>query len=143
MIAVAAEFDCGIYCLKQRLGVDTGDDEISLIDSLGALGAGTYADCRERMSYACEEAAFFRKRAAVAHHGKCVHLQAVVVMESQRLMLNHARVELKPAGGKTVAATGMTTVEYRHVIFLRHCIDGIEETEEVLLRINILFAVGT
>lgn len=58
-------------------------------------------------------------------------------------MLNHARVELESAGGKTVAATGMTTVEYRHVIFLRHCIDGIEETEEVLLRIDVLFAVGT
>lgn len=82
VIAVAAEFDCGIYCLEQRLGVDAGDDEISLVDSLGALGAGTYAYCRERMTYACEEAAFFWKRAAIAHHCKCIHLQAVVVMES-------------------------------------------------------------
>ena len=40
--------------------------------------------------------------------------------------------------GKTVAA-----VEDWHIIFLCHCIDGVEQTQEVLLGVNNLFTVGT
>lgn len=141
MAAIFAEFYGGIDCLEQRLGVNAGNDKISLIDGLRTLGAGTDADCRERMTHTCEETAFFWESAAIAYHCKSIHLQTIVVMESERFMLNHAGIKLESAGGKTIAATGMTAVEYRHIIFLSHCIDGIEETEKVLLRIYILFSV--
>ena len=48
--AVAAELDCGVNSLEQGSGIDTRDDEISLVDSLRALGAGTDADSRERVN---------------------------------------------------------------------------------------------
>lgn len=143
MAAIFAEFHSGIDCLEQRLGVDAGNDEISLVNSFRTLRAGTDADSREWMSYTREETAFFRESTAVAYYCKGIHLQTVVVMEPKRLVLNHAGIKLESTGGKTVAATGMTTVEYRHIIFLSHCIDGIKETEKVLLRIDILFSVGT
>ena len=55
MAAVLAELYCGIYCLKEALGVDAGNDEVSLVNSLGTLRAGAYADGREGMTYAGEE----------------------------------------------------------------------------------------
>lgn len=55
MVAVATEFDCGINCLEEGLGVDAGDDEVGFVDSFRALSAGADADCRERMAYASEE----------------------------------------------------------------------------------------
>ncbi len=36
----------------------------------------------------------------------------------------------------------MAAVENWHIIFLCHCIDGVEKTEEVLLGVNVLFTVG-
>lgn len=53
--AVTAEFHCGVHCLEQALGVDAGDDEVSLVYSLRTLGAGADADGRERMSHRGEE----------------------------------------------------------------------------------------
>ena len=55
VVAVAAEFDCGINCLEEGFGVDAGDDEVCFVDSFWALGTGADADCRERMAYASEE----------------------------------------------------------------------------------------
>ena len=55
VVAIAAEFDCGVNCLEKGFGVDTGDDEVGFINSLRTLGAGADADCRERMAYASEE----------------------------------------------------------------------------------------
>ena len=37
----------------------------------------------------------------------------------------------------------MAAVEDWHIIFLCHCIDGIEETEEVLFGVDVLFTMGT
>ena len=36
----------------------------------------------------------------------------------------------------------MAGVEDGHIIFLGHLVDGGEETQEVLLGVNVLFAVG-
>ena len=55
VVAVAAEFDCGINCLKEGFGVDAGNDEVGFVYGFRALGAGADADCRERMAYAGEE----------------------------------------------------------------------------------------
>ena len=55
VVAVAAEFDCGVNRLKEGFGVDASDDEIGFVDGFRALGAGADADCRERVAYASEE----------------------------------------------------------------------------------------
>ena len=57
-------------------------------------------------------------------------------------MLDDALVELETAGCKTIARTRVATVENRHVVFLCHFVDGIEEREEVLLCVDILLTVG-
>ncbi len=64
----------------------------------------------EWMTYAGKEAAFLRKRAAIGHNTEGVHLQAVVVMEAQRLMLNNALIQLKAALLQTFTAAGMAGV---------------------------------
>ena len=53
--AVAAEFHRSINSLEERLRINSRNNEISLINSLGALGAGADADGRERMSHRSEE----------------------------------------------------------------------------------------
>ena len=55
MGAVAAEFHCGVHRLEQTLGVNAGDDEVSLVYGLGTLSAGADADSRERMPYRGKE----------------------------------------------------------------------------------------
>ena len=57
MLTVFAEFYGGIYSLEEALGVDAGNDEVTLVNSLGTLGRGTDADGREGMAYTGEEAA--------------------------------------------------------------------------------------
>ena len=94
------------------------------------------------MADACEEGAFFGECAAVAHDGECVHLQAVVVVESERFVLNHALVELEARSGKAVTATRVAAVQNRHVVLFGHLVDGGKEARKVLLGIDIFFAVG-
>lgn len=72
------------------------------------------------MADACEEGTFFGERAAVAHDGECIHLQAVVIVESERFVLNHALVELEARGGKAVTAARVAAVQNRHVVLFGH-----------------------
>ena len=58
-------------------------------------------------------------------------------------MLDNALVKLESAGGKAVAAARVAAVEYRHVVLFGHLVDGGEEAREVLLGVDVLFAVGT
>lgn len=94
------------------------------------------------MADAREEAALLRQSAAVADHSEGVHLEAVIVVESERLMLDDTWIELETTGCQSVAAARMAAVEYRHVIFLGQFVDGIEKAEEVLLGVYVLLAVG-
>ena len=55
MLTVFAELYSSIYCLKEALLIDTGNDEISLVDGFGTFGRGTDADGRERVTNAGEE----------------------------------------------------------------------------------------
>ena len=57
MLTVFAEFYCCIYCLKKTLGVDAGNDEVTLVDGFRSFGRGADADGREGMAYTGEEAA--------------------------------------------------------------------------------------
>ena len=143
VVAVGVHRDGGVNGLQEGLFVDAGDEEAGLVKRFGAFGAGADADCREGVADACEEGAFFGKRATVAHDDECVHLQAVVIVESERFVLNHALVELEAACGKAVTAARVATVQNRHVVLFGHLVDGDKETVEVLFGVDIFFAVGT
>ena len=140
--AVLAKADGGVDCLKQAAAVDAGDDKASLVDGLGALRAGADAHGGEGVADAGEETALFGQRAAVAHHGEGIHLKAVVVVEAQGLLANDAAVELEAARLEAVAAARVAAVKNGHVVLLCHLVYGIEEGEEILLRVDVFFAVG-
>ena len=122
--------------------IDACQDETALVQSLRALCGGANAHRRERVPHAGEEAALLGQSAAVADHGKGVHLQAVVVVEAQRLMLDHPLVQLEAGLLQTLFAAGMAAVQHGHIVLLRHFIDGSEQAYEVLLRVDILLPVG-
>ena len=94
------------------------------------------------MPHAGKETALLGQGAAVADHGEGVHLQAVVVVETQRLMLDHPLVQLEAGLLQTLFAAGMAAVQHGHVVLLRHLVDGRKEAYKVLLRVDILLPVG-
>ena len=55
VVAVAAEFDCGVNCLEERCGVNAGDYEVGFVDGFRAFCAGADADSREWVAYTGEE----------------------------------------------------------------------------------------
>ena len=123
VLAVAAEFYGSVNCLEERLFIDAGDDEVAFVDGFGALCGGTNADGWEWVAHTGEEAAFFGESATIAHHCKGVHLKAVIVVETEWLVLNHALIEFEARGCKAVATAWVTAVEDWHVFLLRHLID--------------------
>ena len=142
MVAGFVHLDGGVDGLQEALLVDAGDEEAGFVEGLGALGAGTDADGREGVTDAGEETAFLGEGAAVGDDGESVHLEAVVVVEAEGLVADDARVELESAGFQALAAAGVAAVEDGHVVFPGHGVDGAEEAEEVLLGVDVFFAVG-
>ena len=142
VIAILVHGDGGVDRLQQALFVDAGNEETGFVEGFRALGAGSDADGGEGMAYAGEETAFLGQRAAVADDGEGVHLETVVVMEAEGLMLDHPTVELEARLLQAFTATGMTAVEDGHVVLLGHLVDGGEEGQEVFLRIDVLLTVG-
>ena len=142
VVAVSVHRHGGIDGLQKRLLVNSRDKEARLVKRFGAFRAGADANSRERMPHAREEGTFFGQGAAVTHDGESVHLQAVVIMESEGFVLNHALVEFEARCSKAVTAARVATVKNRHVVLFGHLVDGGKEAREVLLGINILFAVG-
>lgn len=57
-------------------------------------------------------------------------------------MLDDAWVQLEARSGETVTAARMATIEDRHIILLSHSVDGVEQTQEVLLGVDVFLAVG-
>ena len=127
VLAVAAEFYGCINCLEERLFVDAGDDEVAFVDGFRALGGGANADGGEWVAHTGEEAAFFGECATIAHHSKGVHLKAVVVVETERIVLNHTFIELEARGCKAIAAAWVAAVEDWHVVFFCHLVDCREQ----------------
>ena len=142
VVTAAVHLDSGVHGLQEILLIDDGENEAGLVKGLWALGAGADAHGRERVAYACEEAALLWQGAAVADHGECVHLETVVVVESERLVLNYTMVKLESALLQTLARPWVARVQNRHVILLCHSIDGGEKTPKVLLGVDVLLAVG-
>lgn len=95
MLTVTAELDGGVNGLQQGLLVDTSNDEVTLVDSFGTLGRGADANGGEGMADTGEERGFLGKGSAIADDGKSIHLEAVVVVEAEGLVLNDTRVELE------------------------------------------------
>ena len=95
MTAIPAEFHSSIDCLEERLCVNSSYDEVGFVDSFRALGAGADADGWEWMAYAGEERRLLRESAGIRHYRKSIHLQAVVVVEAERFVLNHSWIELE------------------------------------------------
>ena len=122
--------------------VNPCQDETALVQSFGALRGGTDAHRRERVPHAGEETALLGQSAAIADHSEGVHLQAVVVVKTQGLVLNHPFVQLEAGLLQTLFAAGMAAVQHGHVVLLRHFIDGRKEAYEVLLRVDVLLPVS-
>ena len=95
MVAVSIHCHCRIYCLQEAVLVNASDEEATFVQGLGALSAGADADSGEGMSDAGEKTAFLWQSATVAHHSKSIHLQTVVIVEAQRLVLDDTWVELE------------------------------------------------
>lgn len=65
-------------------------------------------------------------------------------------MLDDTRVELDPSAGLRIRQGGLqpfpgarvTAIKNRHIILLRHGVDGREKGEEVLFRVDVLFPMG-
>lgn len=140
--AVTDEGDGDVNALQEAYRVDAGEDEAALVEGFGTLGGCADADGGERMADAGEERGFFRQGAAIAHHTESVHLEAVVVVEAERFVLNNARIQLESAGFEALARARMAAVQDGHVVLIGHFVDGVEEAEEVLLGVDVLFTVS-
>ena len=95
MVAILTKRNGGIYRLEQRCCINTGNDKIALVYGLGTFRGGSDTDRRERMAYTREEAALLRKCSAVTDNCKGIHLQTIVVMKAQWLMLHDTAIQLE------------------------------------------------
>ena len=93
VIAIKVHLHCCVYSLQQAFFVNACEHEAAFVQRFRALRRGADAHRRECMADACEEAAFLRQCTRIRYYSKGVHLQAVVIMEAQRLMLNYALVQ--------------------------------------------------
>ena len=73
-----------------------------------------------------KKARFLGQRAGVGHDAEGVHLQAVVIMEAQRLMLDDPLIQREAALLQPLAAARMAGVKNRHIVFFGHLVDGSE-----------------
>lgn len=95
VVLIADKLYRGVHTLEETFFVDSGKDEAGFVEGFGALGAGADADCRERMTYAGEEAGLFREGAAVGDYREGVHLKAVIVVETERFVLDYPAIQLE------------------------------------------------
>lgn len=142
MVAISIHFYRDIDRLEEGVSIDSRQDEASLVKGFRALGRSTDADSGEWMTYTVEEAALFRECTGVGNHSEGIHLQAVIIMEPQWLMLNHQWIQRKVCRFEALLASGMAGVENRHLVLFCQPVDGIEKREEILLCIYIFFSMG-
>ncbi len=139
--AVADEGDGYVYALQEALGVDATEHEAPLVQRLGALRRGADADGWEGVANGGEVAALLGQGTGVRDHAEGVHLEAVVIVEAEGLVLDDARVKLEAGSLETLARTRVARVQDRHIILLRHFIDGRKQRKEVLLGVDVLLPV--
>ena len=127
--------------LQQMFTINTCKDKVALIQCFGSLGRGTDAYRREGMSYSSKKAAFLLQCTEAGHHAKGVHLQTIVVMEAQRLMLNHTLVKNEATLLQTLATTGMARVQDGQIVLFCHLVDSGEQRSEILLCVDVFLPV--
>ena len=141
-VAVLLHPDSKIDRLQKLFGMDSGQDETSLVQCFRSLCGCTNTHCRERLADRKIKTCLFRQCAALSNDAKGIHLEAIVIMKAQRLMGNHTFVQDKAALFQPVSATWMTGIQYRHIIFFCHCIDCLEERIEVFRCVDIFLPVS-
>ena len=135
-------FHRSVHRLEQPLLVDAGQNETSLVQSLWTLSGGADTYGGEGVSHAGEEAGLFGEGATVRDNCESVHLEAVIVVEAQGLMLDHTLVQPKARRFQSFPAAGMAGVQNGHVIFFCHFVNSLEQGEKILLCINILLTMS-
>ena len=127
--------------LQDFLFGNAGQDEISGFHRFRALGGGPDTDRRERLADGVIKAALFRQRPGIGDHAEGVPLQLVVIMESQRLVDPHSRVDWEFSRLQRLAAARMARIQHRQIVDLRQPIDGCEQLDKIVFVIDIFFAV--
>src|SRR5699024_3593779 len=84
-------YRCG-YGLEKAFRVNSSQNKAGFVQCLRALSAGSDTDCRERMSHRSEKRTLFRQSIEIRDYSEGVHMQTVVIMEPQRIMLNDSMV---------------------------------------------------
>ena len=97
MFAVLIHLHGQVNRLQKTVALDASQHEAGLVQRLGALSGGADAHRRKGAPDAREEAGLLGQGAGVGHNREGIHLQTVVVVETQRLVLDHAGVELEAA----------------------------------------------
>ena len=133
--------DSHLHRLKEGLCVDSGEYKAARVQCLGALSGGADADCREWLTDRQEETALLRQRSAVGDHRKGVHLQAVVIVEAQRLVGDHAAVQMEARRLQPLSASRVAGVKDWHVVLFRHGIDRCEQLDKIAVRIDVFLPV--
>ena len=141
-VAVSVHLHGGVHGLEEAVRINACQDETALIQGFGALGGGADAHRWERVPHAGEKAALLGQSATVADHGEGVHLQAVVVVEAQGLVLDHPLVQGEAGLLQALLAPRVAAVQHRHIVLLRHPIDGRKEARKILFRVDVLLPVG-
>ena len=103
MVTIVGHLYGSLHRLEQSLRVDACKDEASLVECLWALSGCTYADGGERVSDGSKETTLLGQRTTVGNHAESIHLQTVIVVEAQRLMLNDTGIELEPGSLQPLA----------------------------------------
>ena len=88
------------------------------------------------------EAALLRQGAGIGDNGQGVHLELIVVVKAQGLVDPNPGIQLKAGLFQPLLASGMAGIEDGHIVLLRQGVDGGEEADEVLLRVDVLLPVG-
>ena len=88
------------------------------------------------------EAALLRQSTGVGDDCQSVHLQLVIVVEAQRLIDPDTRIQLEAALFQTVLASGMAGVQDGHIVLFCQSVNGGEQAQEVLFRVDVLLTVG-
>ena len=122
--------------------VNASKNEVTLVQCFGALGTGADAHRREGMAHGSKEAALLRQGATIGHNTKSIHLQTVIVVEAQRLVLDDTLVQLEAALLQTLPAAGMAGIQDGQIVLFSHLVDSGEQRGKVLLGVDILLAVG-
>ena len=121
---------------------DTGQEEGTALQSFGPLGDGAEADGGEGKAVGAEEAALLRQGTAVGENAEGVQLQPVVIVKAQRRVDPDQGVEDPGMELQPLLGPGMTGVQDRLAVLLCQAIDGAQQGEERLLRVNIFLPVG-